>query len=85
MNESQFKQLALWQQRAAQITTDFERYAEALALFGEDPNFDIWLDGTVGFIDHSKSMTFGEAAGYEWSPQYWKDREAFVNQHGRWH
>jgi hypothetical protein len=84
MNEEQFKRLALWQQRADLIQCKVERYFEALQLFGDDDNFEVWLDGSVGFIDHSKAQTFEEACGYEYSPQYWADRERFVAEHGYW-
>ena len=62
MNETQFKSLALWEQRATQIGCSFERYFQALRLFGNDANFQVWLDGSVGFIDHSKAQTFEDAA-----------------------
>lgn len=84
MDESQFKRLALWQQRSAQIGCNFERYFEVLNLFGEGKNFMVCPDGSVGFIDHSKAQTFDEAAGYEYSPQYWAGRERFVAEQGRW-
>lgn len=60
MDESQFKKLALWQQRAAQIECSFERHFEALQLFGHDDNFVVWADGSVGITDPTKSKTFGE-------------------------
>ncbi len=63
MDEAQFKKLALWQERAAQIGCSFARYDAALELFGEDNNFMVCPDGSVGFIDHSKAMTFAEATG----------------------
>jgi hypothetical protein len=84
MDESQFKKLAFWQQRAKQIEEDFERHYEAIQEFGDDDNFDVWWPGSVLFIDRSKTQTFGEACGYEYSAQYWADREKFVAEHGRW-
>ena len=60
MDELKFKKLALWQQQAANIACDIDRYLQALSLFGDDDNFVVWLDGSVGLIDHAKSMTFGE-------------------------
>ncbi len=60
MTEEQFKRLSLWQATAATISNSFERYCEALQLFGGDYNFAVWLDGSVRFIDHANSMTFEE-------------------------
>lgn len=85
MDEATFKRLVLWQTEAATILDSFERFFAAMDLFGDDDNFQVWPDGSVGFIDHSKAQTFGEACGYEYSPQYWADRERFVAEHGYWH
>jgi hypothetical protein len=84
MDESKFKKLALWQQRSAQIECKFERYFEALQLFGDDDNFEVFTDGSVGVIDHNAVQTFEQGAGYEYSPRYWAERDNFVAENGRW-
>lgn len=63
MLEQQFNRLLRWNAAAATFTNDFERYCAASDEFGNDPNYLVWSNGTVSFIDRANGMTFEEYCG----------------------
>lgn len=64
----QILKLQQWEQIAAGIPDAFEREYQAQLMFGDDPDYTVWIGGIVT-TSSVNGPTFGEDDGYEYSPQ----------------
>ena len=66
MNEQKRDRIILWQTLAEDYPPGFMRYTAALEMFGDDEEFIVWPDGSVGFSKpiSDSSPTFGDDDEY---------------------